>query len=98
MENLVCDIPDVTETERNLSNFPVPLLIEDILLIPMKDLFFDELSIFGKSFKTVMCHGRVIAKIGASKGLQDTIRYTVDDGTANIDVYYSHNNRNNRGK
>lgn len=81
---------------KRFATIPLPLLIQDILNIEIgeESRFMCEKSKYGTQFKKVMFHGRCqpLNNKSSKNDEPDAIKrsYTVDDGSENITVHYSH--------
>lgn len=74
-------------------------MIEDVLDIETNGQMFEELKLFGQSFKLVMIYGQVRRTIGVPRRNKRNARgrcdennrkYIIDDGTESITVNHSH--------
>lgn len=81
---------------KRFATIPLPLLIQDILNIDIAEesSFMCEKSKYGTQFKKVIIHGRcqLLNSKSSKNDEADAIKrsYTVDDGSENITVHYSH--------
>lgn len=85
----------------------MPLLVCDVLDIVPGDRVFQELQLFGQSFKNIVIYGHVRLAVGAArrkkldaKGRSDenNRKYIIDDGTESIMLNYSHKSTKYCGK